>query len=105
MDVSQQESLVESLREIGLNRYEANVYLGLVSDQTARVAEISRRTGVPQVCQNLFSDGSLPPIGGRFGAADLAYSLWGGSSIYVKRLESNQLTPQTPPIRGWYEGQ
>jgi len=40
--------MLESLRNVGLNRYEASVYLGLLTDQTARVAEISRRTGVPQ---------------------------------------------------------
>jgi sugar-specific transcriptional regulator TrmB len=48
MDGPGKEGLLESLRQIGLNRYEASVYLGLVTDQTARVAEISRRTGVPQ---------------------------------------------------------
>lgn len=48
MDDPQQESMLQSLRQVGLNRYEASVYLGLVTDQTARVAEISRRTGVPQ---------------------------------------------------------
>lgn len=39
--------LQAALRRFGLSRYEAAVYLGLVQDQTARVAEISRRTGVP----------------------------------------------------------
>ena len=48
MDGPGREGLLESLRRIGLNRYEASVYLGLITDQTARVAEISRRTGVPQ---------------------------------------------------------
>ena len=48
MSERQQDQLIESLRQIGLNRYEASVYLGLVTDQTARVAEISRRTSVPQ---------------------------------------------------------
>ena len=44
---TQQEALLAGLRRVGLSRYEAAVYLGLVLDQTARVAEISRRTGVP----------------------------------------------------------
>jgi sugar-specific transcriptional regulator TrmB len=41
-------ALLEKLRRAGLSRYESAVYLGLVQDRTARVAEISRRTGVPQ---------------------------------------------------------
>ena len=45
---SRHDPLLEGLRTAGLNRYEASVYLGLLTDQTARVAEISRRTGVPQ---------------------------------------------------------
>jgi sugar-specific transcriptional regulator TrmB len=48
MDNAEREDLLESLRKVGLNRYEASVYLGLVTDQSAKVAEISRRTGVPQ---------------------------------------------------------
>jgi len=48
MEGSKSETLIASLRQVGLSRYEASVYLGLVSDQTAKVAEISRRTGVPQ---------------------------------------------------------
>ncbi len=44
----QPDALLESLRNVGLNRYEASVYVGLLTDQSARVAEISRRTGVPQ---------------------------------------------------------
>ena len=48
MEGSKTESLIASLRQVGLSRYEASVYLGLVCDQTAKVAEISRRTGVPQ---------------------------------------------------------
>lgn len=42
------DNLLESLRNVGLNRYESAVYLGLVTDQAARIAEIARRTGVPQ---------------------------------------------------------
>lgn len=42
------EQLLERLREVGLSRYEAAVYLGLVTDQNAKVTEISKRTGVPQ---------------------------------------------------------
>jgi len=42
------EVLLERLRRAGLSRYESLVYLGLVQDRTARVAEIARRTGVPQ---------------------------------------------------------
>lgn len=41
-------ALLERLREVGLSRYEASVYLGLVTDQNAKVTEISKRTGVPQ---------------------------------------------------------
>jgi len=48
MEGSKTESLIASLRRVGLSRYEASVYLGLVCDRTAKVAEISRRTGVPQ---------------------------------------------------------
>ncbi len=48
MEEEQQEELLASLRQVGLNRYEASVYLGLVTDQSARVVEIARRTGVPQ---------------------------------------------------------
>ena len=48
MDEASRDTLIERLRRVGLNRYEGAVYLGLVTDQTARVAEISRRTGVPQ---------------------------------------------------------
>ena len=48
MEGAKTESLIANLRQVGLSRYEASVYLGLVCDQTARVAEISRRTGVPQ---------------------------------------------------------
>jgi sugar-specific transcriptional regulator TrmB len=40
--------LLERLRNAGLSRYEALVYLGLVNDRNARVVEIARRTGVPQ---------------------------------------------------------
>lgn len=40
--------LLERLRNAGLSRYEALVYLGLVHDRNARVVEIARRTGVPQ---------------------------------------------------------
>jgi len=39
---------VERLRQAGLSRYEALVYLGLVQDRNARVVEVARRTGVPQ---------------------------------------------------------
>lgn len=42
------EVLLEGLRRCGLNSYESAVYLGLVTDQDAKVAEISKRTGVPQ---------------------------------------------------------
>ena len=42
------QGLLTGLREVGLSRYEAAVYLGLVTDRRARVTEISRRTGVPQ---------------------------------------------------------
>lgn len=42
------EDLSESLREVGLGRYESSVYLGLLMDQSAKVSEISKRTGVPQ---------------------------------------------------------
>ena len=42
------EALLEGLRHVGLNGYESSVYLGLVMDQDAKVAEISKRTGVPQ---------------------------------------------------------
>lgn len=48
MEEPKSDSLLAGLRAVGLSRYEANVYLGLIRDQTARVAEISRRTGVPQ---------------------------------------------------------
>ncbi len=48
MSDPQTEILLDKLRRAGLSRYEASVYLGLVQDRTARVAEISRRTGVPQ---------------------------------------------------------
>ena len=48
MESSSTDGLLESLRTVGLNRYEASVYIGLVTDQTAKVVEISRRTGVPQ---------------------------------------------------------
>ena len=48
MDTAEQEALLASLREVGLGRYESAVYLGLLLDQTARVSEISKRTGVPQ---------------------------------------------------------
>ncbi len=44
----QADSLLEKLRRTGLSRYESSVYLALMQDRTARVAEISRRTGVPQ---------------------------------------------------------
>jgi len=44
----ERETLLEALRRVGLNRYESSVYLGLVTDQDAKVAEISKRTGVPQ---------------------------------------------------------
>src|SRR5262249_55108908 len=40
--------MLERLRNAGLSRYEALVYLGLVQDRNARVVEIARRTGVPQ---------------------------------------------------------
>ena len=42
------DALLERLRAVGLSRYEASVYLGLVTDQNAKVTEISKRTGVPQ---------------------------------------------------------
>jgi sugar-specific transcriptional regulator TrmB len=42
------EALLDGLRRCGLNGYESAVYLGLVTDQDAKVAEISKRTGVPQ---------------------------------------------------------
>lgn len=48
MDFQDQESLVGRLRDVGLGRYEAAVYLGLITDSTARVSEISKRTSVPQ---------------------------------------------------------
>ena len=48
MGGNDQETLLAGLREAGLSRYEANVYFGLITDQTARVSEISKRTGVPQ---------------------------------------------------------
>ena len=44
----QNEEMLERLRGVGLSRYEASVYLGLVTDQKAKVTEISKRTGVPQ---------------------------------------------------------
>ncbi len=40
--------LLERLRSVGLSRYESSVYLGLITDQNAKVTEISKRTGVPQ---------------------------------------------------------
>ncbi|MFT5290998.1 MAG: sugar-specific transcriptional regulator TrmB [Planctomycetota bacterium] len=40
--------LLERLRSAGLSRYESSVYLGLITDQNAKVTEISKRTGVPQ---------------------------------------------------------
>jgi sugar-specific transcriptional regulator TrmB len=48
MESPEREPLLAGLREVGLNRYEAAVYLGLVTDQNAKVSEISKRTGVPQ---------------------------------------------------------
>lgn len=42
------DAMLERLRNAGLSRYEALVYLGLVQDRNARVVEIARRTGVPQ---------------------------------------------------------
>ena len=48
MERPEQEALQDQLRQVGLNRYEASVYLGLVTDQSAKVSEISKRTGVPQ---------------------------------------------------------
>ena len=48
MTDEQTETLLARLRQVGLSRYEASVYLGLVMDETARVADISRHTGVPQ---------------------------------------------------------
>ncbi len=48
MTTIEQEPLLQGLREVGLNRYEALVYLGLVTDRNAKVTEISKRTGVPQ---------------------------------------------------------
>ncbi len=48
MDAPQQEALVDHLRQVGLGRYEAAVYVGLLTDSTARVSEISKRTAVPQ---------------------------------------------------------
>lgn len=44
----EREALLEGLRRCGLNGYESAVYLGLITDQDAKVAEISKRTGVPQ---------------------------------------------------------
>ena len=40
--------LVARLREVGLSRYEASIYVGLLTDATAKISEISKRTGVPQ---------------------------------------------------------
>ncbi|MEM7308969.1 MAG: helix-turn-helix domain-containing protein [Planctomycetota bacterium] len=40
--------MLDSLKEVGLGRYESSVYLGLLMDETAKVSEISKRTGVPQ---------------------------------------------------------
>jgi sugar-specific transcriptional regulator TrmB len=40
--------LVDRLRQVGLSRYEASIYLGLLTDETAKISEISKRTGVPQ---------------------------------------------------------
>ena len=48
MEPAEQGALLESLREVGLGRYESSVYLGLLMDETAKVSEISKRTGVPQ---------------------------------------------------------
>ncbi len=48
MDAAEQEALVEALKQVGLGRYESAVYLGLLMDETAKVSEISKRTGVPQ---------------------------------------------------------
>ena len=42
------EDLTERLRRTGLGRYEAAVYLGLLLDPDARVAEIARTAEVPQ---------------------------------------------------------
>ncbi len=48
MDFQDQETMVARLRDVGLGRYEAAVYIGLITDSTARVSEISKRTAVPQ---------------------------------------------------------
>lgn len=48
MDQERQAERVEQLRALGLTRYEASVYLGLIMDQSAKVTEIARRTKVPQ---------------------------------------------------------
>lgn len=45
---NEREAMLEGLRKCGLNAYESAVYLGLVTDQGAKVVEISKRTGVPQ---------------------------------------------------------
>lgn len=47
-ETAERDTLLEGLRRCGLNGYESAVYLGLVTDQGAKVAEISKRTGVPQ---------------------------------------------------------
>lgn len=41
-------ALVDRLRQVGLSRYEASIYMGLLLDETAKISEISKRTGVPQ---------------------------------------------------------
>jgi sugar-specific transcriptional regulator TrmB len=41
-------ALVDRLRQVGLSRYEASIYMGLLMDETAKISEISKRTGVPQ---------------------------------------------------------
>ena len=48
IDTFDRDTLLEGLRGVGLNGYESSVYLGLVQDRSARVTEISKRTGVPQ---------------------------------------------------------
>ena len=41
-------ALVDRLRKVGLSRYEASIYTGLLLDAKAKISEISKRTGVPQ---------------------------------------------------------
>jgi len=41
-------ALIDRLRKVGLSRYEASIYTGLLLDAKAKISEISKRTGVPQ---------------------------------------------------------